>query len=134
MKKMFSVVLCFSFIFCLSACSYNPPEGYTEEHHTYEEILEFANKINMVNTERTNETIGTNENYNVFRKDEVVQFENKETLLQNAPSKDEGMFRIPKVLNSNEMIVKKSQSVLNLIIKKPVTKLALLVCTGFHSR
>ena len=71
-------------------------EGYTKD---MQEILEFANMINQVNTEGTSETIGANENCNVFRKDEIVQFENKEILLQNAPSQDEGMFRIPKVLN-----------------------------------
>ena len=42
---------------------------------------------------------GANNNYNVFRKDEVKQEVSKEDLLQNAPSKDEGMFRIPKVIN-----------------------------------
>ena len=31
-------------ISCLS-CTYNPPEGYTEKPHTYEEILEFARSI-----------------------------------------------------------------------------------------
>ena len=30
---------------CLSACSYNPPEGWTKKHHTYEEVLEFAKTI-----------------------------------------------------------------------------------------
>lgn len=63
------------------------------------EILEFANMINSVNTDEVNETIGTNENYNVFRKDEIVQTVDKETLLQNAPSQEDGMFRIPKVIN-----------------------------------
>ena len=76
--------------------SENEIEGYTKD---MQEILEFANRINSVNTEGMNETIGTNENYNVFRKDEVKNFANKELLLQNAPSKAEGMFRIPKVLN-----------------------------------
>ncbi len=71
-------------------------EGYTKD---MQEILEFANMINHVDTEGKSETIGANSNYNVFRKDEVVQFENKEILLQNAPSQDEGMFRIPKVIN-----------------------------------
>ena len=99
MKKIFSIILCLSFIICLSACSYNPPDGYTEEHHTYEEILEFANRINNVNTEGLNETIAANEKSNVLRKDEVRNFANRELLLQNAPSQDEGMFRIPKVLN-----------------------------------
>ena len=64
-----------------------------------QEILEFANTINEVNTEGLNETIGINNNQNVFRKDEVVEFQNRELLLKNAPSQDEGMFRIPKVIN-----------------------------------
>lgn len=63
------------------------------------EILEFANQINSVNTNEVNETIAANENYNVFRKDEIKQDVDREALLQNAPSKDEGMFRIPKVIN-----------------------------------
>lgn len=63
------------------------------------EILEFANMINSVNTDNVNETIAANENYNVFRKDEINQKVDRENLLQNAPSKDEGMFRIPKVIN-----------------------------------
>lgn len=63
-----------------------------------EEILDFANTINQVDTENVGETIGINENYNVFRKDEIVQENNKEELLFNAPSQDDGMFRIPKVI------------------------------------
>ncbi len=71
-------------------------EGYAND---LTEILDFANMINSVNTEAVNETIAANENYNVFRKDEIVQTVDREALLQNAPSKDEGMFRIPKVIN-----------------------------------
>lgn len=63
------------------------------------EILEFANMINSVNTDNVSETIAANEKYNVFRKDEIKQSVDKEALLQNAPSKDDGMFRIPKVIN-----------------------------------
>ena len=63
-----------------------------------QEILEFANMINNVNTEGLNETIAANEKSNVLRKDEVRNFANRELLLQNAPSQDEGMFRIPKVI------------------------------------
>ena len=71
-------------------------EKYTGD---MQEILEFANMINNVNTDGMNETVAANEKSNVFRKDEVVNFENRELLLQNAPSQDEGMFRIPKVIN-----------------------------------
>ena len=71
-------------------------EGYAKD---LTEILDFANMINSVNTDEVNETIAANENYNMFRKDEIKQTIEREALLQNAPSKDEGMFRIPKVIN-----------------------------------
>ena len=64
-----------------------------------EEILDFANTINQVNTDNIGETIGINENCNVFRKVEVVKESQREELLSNAPSQDDGMFRIPKVIN-----------------------------------
>ena len=64
-----------------------------------EEILGFAEEINNVNTDEISETIASNNRANVFRKDEVKEFGNRELLLKNAPSQDEGMFRIPKVLN-----------------------------------
>ena len=64
-----------------------------------QEILDFADTINHVNTDDIGETIGINENYNVFRKDEIVQDSDKDESLANAPSQDEGMFRIPKVIN-----------------------------------
>ncbi len=71
-------------------------ERYTKD---MEEILEFANTINNVNTEGLSESIAANERCNVMRKDEVKDFKNKELLLSNAPSQEDGMFRIPKVLN-----------------------------------
>lgn len=70
--------------------------GYTKD---LEEILEMANTINSLNTDNVKETIGANTKSNVFRKDEVKEFGNRELLLQNAPSQDDGMFRIPKVIN-----------------------------------
>lgn len=73
----------------------NEIERYTGD---MQEILEFANMINNVDTSGINETIGANSQYNVFRKDEIIQFENRDKLLQNAPSQDEGMFKIPKVI------------------------------------
>lgn len=63
------------------------------------DILEMANLVNNVNTDNVDETIGSNELYNVFRKDEIKQNNNRENLLSNAPSQDDGMFRIPKVIN-----------------------------------
>ncbi|MBQ8404152.1 MAG: hypothetical protein IJX55_06995 [Clostridia bacterium] len=57
MKKYISAILCVIGILLLaifgvlilliisSAFIYNPPEGYTKEHHTYEEILAYAKEI-----------------------------------------------------------------------------------------
>lgn len=63
-----------------------------------QDILNFAEVVNKAPTEGLGETIGANENYNVFRKDEVEVFENHEGLLQNAPEQERGMFKIPKVI------------------------------------
>ena len=64
-----------------------------------QEIVDFADTINSVNTDDVGEMISVNENYNVFRKDEIRPSFQREDLLKNAPSQDEGMFRIPKVIN-----------------------------------
>ena len=64
-----------------------------------QDILNFANVVNKAQVEGLKETIGTNSNYNVFRKDEVIEFEDKESLLQNAPEEEGHMFKIPKVIN-----------------------------------
>ncbi len=63
------------------------------------EILDFANIVNSVDTDNIGETIGVNENCNRFRKDEVKNKEMRDKLIQNAPSQDDGMFRIPKVIS-----------------------------------
>ena len=63
-----------------------------------EDILNFVKVLNNVNTEDVKESIGTVSNENVFRKDEIKQFGDREILLQNAPEQEEGMFRIPKVI------------------------------------
>lgn len=63
-----------------------------------EDILNFANIVNNAPTEGLNITIGANEAKNVFRKDEIEVFEDNSALLQNAPSQDQNMFKIPKVI------------------------------------
>ena len=63
-----------------------------------QDILNFANIVNNAPVENLDVTIGANEAKNVFRKDEIKQFENMEALLQNAPEKEENMFKTPKVI------------------------------------
>lgn len=64
-----------------------------------EDILNFANTLNKANTEGLNETIGSNENQNVFRKDNASIFKDNELLLENAVEKERNMYKIPKVIN-----------------------------------
>ena len=70
-------------------------EGYLKN---LQEILNFAEVVNKAPIDGLEETIGVNENCNVFRKDEVKVFENHEGLLKNAPEKEREMFKIPKVM------------------------------------
>lgn len=74
-----------------------------EEVDTYklhlQDILNFANIVNNAPIDGLTETIGVNDSYNRFRKDEIKQSCSKEELLQNAPEEQDGMFKIPKVIN-----------------------------------
>jgi len=63
-----------------------------------QDILNFANIVNNAPVEDLDITIGANEERNVFRKDEIKEFDNIEGLLQNAPSIEQNMFKIPKVV------------------------------------
>ncbi len=71
-------------------------DNYTKD---MQEILAYAEMINKVDTTDTDETTGVTGQKNVFRKDQIIEFKTRDILLQNAPSQDEGMFRIPKVIN-----------------------------------
>ena len=79
----------------------NLREDEIEKYRTnLADILNFANIVNNAPIDGLVETIGANDAVNVFRKDEVVDFGcSKEELLQNAPDEQEGMFKIPKVIN-----------------------------------
>ena len=75
-------------------------EEEIEKYQTnLQEILNFANIVNNAPVEGLDITIGANEAKNVFRKDEVKIFDNIDGLLENAPTQDQHMFKIPKVIN-----------------------------------
>lgn len=79
--------------------SLNIKEEEIEEYRkNLQDILNFANIIAKVDTENITETISSTTNSNVFREDEIKEFENRELLLQNAPESEDGMFSIPKVI------------------------------------
>ena len=64
-----------------------------------EDILNFANTLNNANTNGLDETIGSNENKNVFRKDNASIFKDNQSLLLNAVETEKNMYKIPKVIN-----------------------------------
>lgn len=63
-----------------------------------DDILNFADIINNADTNGLDVTIGANENCNVFRKDEIKDFDNREALFANSKEVERGMYKIPKVL------------------------------------
>lgn len=64
-----------------------------------QEILNFADIVNNANVDDLDITVGANEAKNVFREDKPEIFEDNDSLLQNAVSQDQHMFKIPKVIN-----------------------------------
>jgi len=74
-------------------------EEIEEYRKNLQDILNFAKTIDSVNTEGLEETNGATANINVLREDEIKDFEDKESLMKNAPEQENNMFKIPKVLN-----------------------------------
>ena len=75
-------------------------EGEVEQYQeNLQDILNFAEVVNNAPVENLQITIGANDAKNVFRKDEIKEFEDNEALLQNAIDQEKNMFKIPKVIN-----------------------------------
>ena len=74
-------------------------EEIEEYRKNLQDILNFAKTINSVNTDGLQETNGATGNVNFLREDEIKDFVDKESLMNNAPDKEDNMFKIPKVLN-----------------------------------
>ena len=80
--------------------SLNLTETEVEKYaNNMDNILNFAETINGIDTNSVDETITAISEYNVFRKDEINEFEDNDALLANAPSKEDNMFIIPKVID-----------------------------------
>lgn len=74
-------------------------ESQIEEYMLHlQDILNFANIVNNAPVDGLDVTIGANEAKNQFRKDEIKQFKDIDSLLQNAPTQERHMFKIPKVI------------------------------------
>ena len=64
----------------------------------FQEIIDFSNVINNAPVDDLDVTIATNESKNRFRKDEIKEFEDKESLLANGKDVEQNMFKLPKVV------------------------------------
>lgn len=62
------------------------------------EILDYAQELNKLNTADVNPTAHVLPVSNVLRKDEVKPSLDREKALQNAPSQEDGCFKVPKVI------------------------------------
>jgi aspartyl-tRNA(Asn)/glutamyl-tRNA(Gln) amidotransferase subunit C len=67
--------------------------------HQLNQILEYVEQMNELDTSRVEPLSHVIELSNVFRVDEVKQGVSTEEALKNAPSKTEEFFKVPKVIN-----------------------------------
>ncbi len=63
-----------------------------------EKILSYVEKINELDTDRTEPLVHILESGNVFREDEVTNGSGKEESLANAPRKKDGQYMVPKTV------------------------------------
>ena len=66
--------------------------------HQLNSILEYFDKLKEINTSEIEPTSHAVVMNNVFRDDAVEDFSDKDLLLANAPSKEKGCFKVPKVI------------------------------------
>lgn len=62
------------------------------------DILKYVDKLQSVNTENIGITYNTINLTNSLRDDEIKDSLDREKVLQNAPEKEMGCFKVPKVL------------------------------------
>ena len=64
-----------------------------------EKILEYIKQLEEIDTNEVPCTTRAIEVINVFRKDEKLNFDCNEELLELAPSREDEYFKVPKILN-----------------------------------
>jgi len=61
-------------------------------------IIEYAETINKLDTSNIEPTSHSIPMSNIFREDKMKQFEDIESIMNNAPDKEDNMFRVPRIL------------------------------------
>lgn len=85
----------------LSKLEFNENE-LEEFTHEMNNILNYVEKLNELNTENINPLSHPIENANVFRSDELKGSTSTEEALKNAPEKTSEYFKVPKVISQNK--------------------------------
>jgi len=70
-------------------------ENFTHQLNQILEYMEKLNELDTKNIEPLSYPIGGN---NIFREDELKPSINREQALKNAPDRDDGFFKVPKVI------------------------------------
>jgi aspartyl-tRNA(Asn)/glutamyl-tRNA(Gln) amidotransferase subunit C len=63
-----------------------------------DKILQYMEKLNQLDTSEVQPLAHAVEIVNAFREDKVTNHPNVDTLLANAPARDETFFRVPKII------------------------------------
>ncbi|MFK7920984.1 MAG: Asp-tRNA(Asn)/Glu-tRNA(Gln) amidotransferase subunit GatC [Bacteroidia bacterium] len=65
----------------------------------FQKLCDFVDRLQEVDTDDVEPLIHMTEEFNRLREDIAVPAMDREAALQNAPSRNEGFFRVPKVVN-----------------------------------
>ena len=63
-------------------------------------ILEYVSRLNELDTEKIQPLRGIQTRENVWQEDEPVKSSNTESILKNAPEREEKYFKVPKIKES----------------------------------
>ena len=75
-------------------------ESEIQQHaEQLEKILDYIKQLEKINTDNIECTTRAIEVVNVLRKDEKLDYENSEELLDLAPSRENKFFKVPKIMN-----------------------------------
>lgn len=61
-------------------------------------ILEYANKLNELNTDQVEPLYHVSSVYNVFREDQVKPSTPQDEILANAPLVEDGQYKVPRII------------------------------------
>ncbi|MGB3695606.1 MAG: Asp-tRNA(Asn)/Glu-tRNA(Gln) amidotransferase subunit GatC [Spirulinaceae cyanobacterium] len=66
------------------------------------DILEYFEQLSELDTKEVTPTTRAIDTSNITRPDELEPFDQKESLLEEAPDRNDEFFRVPRILNTEE--------------------------------